>query len=123
MRKAALRFVFCMAVCSTACVQSFATEGMVDAGAIEAVMRKYQDKYHYVAQVNNYSSKYLTWPSHHCTSAPSYPIDFYGEITDDKAEELVDSIVSKFYETSQYSDSNISGLFLESLPDGRMSQL
>jgi|GEM_PF-3719722 len=93
----------------------------IDAGAIEEVMRKYQNKYHYVAVVNNFGTKYLTWSQLHCSPVPSYPINFYGEITENQANILVNDIVNKFYSTSPYSFSNISGHFLEKLPEGEES--
>lgn len=100
---------FLVAVLSMCGIQSLAA---VDASDIEAVMRKFQNKYHYVAVVNNFSSKYVSWPQLHCSAAPSYPIDFYGEITENEAKILVDSIVSRFY------GSGIWGYFLETLPEG-----
>lgn len=125
MRAFAVVFILCSVVLSILAGNAYAADtgdpNDFDASDIEAVMRKYQNKYHYVAVVNNFGSKYLTWPQLHCSAAPSYPIGFYGEITEDEAETLVDSIVNKFYETSQYSYSNISGYFLEQPPEGQES--
>jgi len=91
-----------------------------DASEIEEVMCKYQSKFHYVAVANPYyyTSKYLTWPSLNCSSAPSYPSGFYKDITEETAEELVNDIAGKFYEMTT-AKTNISGYFLESLPDGK----
>ena len=95
-------------------------ETLVSSAQIESVMRKYQAKYHYVAIVKDYDSKYLTWQGKNCVStAPSYPINFYGDITVDKAESLVDDIVNAFYGSGR---SNISGLFLTESPQGKQSE-
>lgn len=115
MRRITANFGFLVAALLICGIQSLAA-GKIDASDIETVMRKYQNKYHYVAVVNNYPSKYLVWPQLHCSPAPSYPIDFYGEITEQQAGILVQSIVDYFYASSGYS--NISWHFLEKHPEG-----
>ncbi len=106
------RFYFWISVAVLLCTNSVLA---IDANEIEEVMRKYQNKYHYVAVVNNFNSKYLVWPQLHCSDAPSYPIDFYGEVTEGEAADLVDDIVDKFYGAGV---TNISAYFLKKLPEG-----
>ena len=101
-----------------AVIVSFAGTGFaVNSGEIEAVMREYQSKYHYVAKTQGKSSKFLSFPARSCDSgAPSYPSGYYGDISEEKAESLVNSLVEMFYST--HGGSNISGYFLHELPGG-----
>ncbi|OHB53762.1 MAG: hypothetical protein A2Y12_19285 [Planctomycetes bacterium GWF2_42_9] len=82
----------------------------VDSSGIEAAMRNYQSKYHYIAVLNGLPNKYIGWPGNNCVAAPSYPSGFYGDITEDKANDLVNSIVGSFY----HGSSAIYGNFIES---------
>jgi len=70
----------------------------VDSTEIETAMRKYQSIYHYVGVVEGSGNKYVSWPGVNCLyNAPSYPENFYGNITEAKATELVNNLVSQFY--------------------------
>jgi hypothetical protein len=101
--------------------QVFAEE-LIDSAEIEKVMRDFQSIFHYVAVVEDDTPFYVSWPKRECKScetcktcgsifgpscldAPSYPINFYGLITESEADTLVKNIKDTFYSWSAISST------------------